>query len=64
MKELKDMLISEDADLVGFADLNGISMNKELSYGVSIGIKLSSELIKSIHDGPNIYYFEEYHGSI
>jgi epoxyqueuosine reductase QueG len=61
MKGLKELLISEDADLAGFADLSGMNINKEMPFGVSVAIKLSPELIKSIHNGPNMYYYEEYH---
>jgi epoxyqueuosine reductase QueG len=61
MKELKVLLISNGANLVGFADLNRIGKNKEMSFGVSVVVKLSPELIKSIHNGPNIFYYEEYH---
>jgi epoxyqueuosine reductase QueG len=61
MKELKDLLISNGANLVGFADLNGIGKNEETPFGVSVAVKLSPELIKSIHNGPNILYYEEYH---
>lgn len=61
MEELKNLLLSEGANLVGFADLKGISTNDEMPFGISVGVNLPVELIKSIHEGPNIYYFEEYH---
>ena len=59
MNELKNLLFSEGANLVGFANLNGI--NNEMPYGVCVAVKLSPELITSIHDGPNMFYFDEYH---
>ena len=61
MNGLKDLLFSNGANLVGFANLNGISKNNEMPYGVCIAVKLSPELIISIHDGPNNFYFDEYH---
>jgi epoxyqueuosine reductase QueG len=61
MEELKNLLLSEGANLVGFADLTGISTNEEMPSGISVAVKLSPELIRSIHNGPNIYYYEEYH---
>ena len=61
MNELKELLFSEGASLVGFADLNGINKNIEMPYGVCVAVKLSPELIISIHDGPNMFYFDEYH---
>jgi ferredoxin len=61
MKELEKLLLSEGANLIGFADLNGITTNKEMPFGISVAVKLSPELIKSIHNGPNMQYYEEYH---
>jgi epoxyqueuosine reductase QueG len=61
MEELKELLLSEGANLIGFADLNGITINKEMPFGISVAVKLSPELIKSIHNDPNIQYYEEYH---
>ena len=61
MKELKNLLVSHGADLVGFANLNGLSIDNELSFGISVGVKLSPELINSIVNGPNLFYFNEYH---
>jgi epoxyqueuosine reductase QueG len=61
MEGLKDFLIAQGAHLVGFADLNGLGVNNEMPFGVSIAVKLSSELVNSIHNGPNMFYFDEYH---
>jgi len=60
MNELKELLISRGADLVGFADLRDLDINHEMPFGVSVGVKLSARLVESIHDGPNMFYFEEY----
>ena len=59
MEELKKLLISQGANLVGFADLD--SINKEMPFGISVAVKLSPELIKSIDHGPNMFYFNEFH---
>ena len=61
MEELKDLLISKGANLVGFANLNGLNINNDMPFGVSVVVKLSPEVINSIQNGPNMLYFEEYH---
>jgi epoxyqueuosine reductase QueG len=61
MEELRNLLISHGANLVGFANLNGSSIDSELPFGISVVVRLSPELIKSIKNGPNMFYFEEYH---
>jgi len=58
MEELRKILISNGADLIGFANIDGI--NKEMPFGICVAVKLSKELIKSIQDGPNIFYFNEF----
>ena len=60
MEELKNLLISKGADLVGFANLDGITTNKEMPFGICVAVRLSPELIRSINDGPNIFYYNEY----
>ena len=61
MEELEKLLLSEGANLVGFAGLNEITINEKMPFGISVAVKLSPELIKSIHNGPNIWYYKEYH---
>ena len=61
MEELRNLLILSGADLVGFADLNGLTIDTELSYGISVAVKLSPEIISSIQNGPTLFYYEEYH---
>jgi len=61
MNELKDLLLSNGANLVGFANLSGINNNIETHYGVCVVVKLSAELIMSIHNGSNMLYFNGYH---
>ena len=50
------------ADLVGFCDL-GVSPVKELPtlrYGVSIAVKLSDAVLKTIENAPSFVYFQHY----
>jgi epoxyqueuosine reductase QueG len=61
MEELREKLIEKGADLVGFADLHGTTIDETMPFGISAAVRLAPELIASIHDGPNRYYFEEYH---
>ena len=61
MEELKELLISKGANLVGFANLNGLNINSDMPFGVSVVVKLSPEVINSIQNGQNMLYFEEYH---
>jgi epoxyqueuosine reductase QueG len=61
MEELRDLLVSNGANLVGFANLNESRIENELYFGISVVVKLSPELVISIKNGPNIFYFEEYH---
>jgi epoxyqueuosine reductase len=49
------------ADLVDFADLNSVIKGGDMPFGVSVAVALSPNIIKSIHDGPNIEYYNEYH---
>jgi hypothetical protein len=61
MEKLKKILLSEGANLVGFADMNGMTINKEMPFGISVVVKVSAKLIISIYNGPNVCYYEEYH---
>ena len=56
------MLIEKGAALVGFADLEGVSdsIKIPMRYAVSIAVALDASIIRSISDGPNATYFEEY----
>lgn len=60
--ELKEYLKSLGASLVGFADLTDVDTSsfKNMNYGISFGIKIKSEIIKGISDGPTKEYYEEY----
>ena len=59
---LKEKLISEGATLVGFCDLgfSPIENQPELRYAVSIVVKLSDSVLKTIVDRPSISYFQYY----
>ena len=63
MEELRNLLISNGANLVGFADLKESKIDNELSFGISVAVKLSPELINSIKNRPNIQYYEECHST-
>ena len=60
--ELKTLLQSKGADLVGFADLREIAsdVRENLPFGISIAVALNPEIIAGIQDGPNQPYYEEY----
>lgn len=59
-KQLKSLLLENGASLVGFADLKAI-IGGDMPYGVSVAVALPPELVKSIHDGPNMDYYDAYH---
>lgn len=59
---LKEKLLSEGASLVGFCDL-GVSPIEDqpyLTHAVSIVVKLSDSILKTIKDRPSISYFQHY----
>lgn len=59
---LKHTLLNEGACLVGFCDL-GVSPVKDepkLKYAVSIAVKLSDGVLRSIKERPSISYFQHY----
>lgn len=59
---LKDKLLSEGANLVGFSDIgvSPIENQPNLRYAVSIIVKLSDSVLKTITDRPSISYFQHY----
>ena len=58
--ELKAILYEGGASLVGFADLTSIIKNG-MPYGVSVAIAIPAAIVKSIHDGPNLAYYDACH---
>lgn len=61
-QNLKNLLIENDASVVGFGDLSGLPREKRKSFdtGISIGAALSPSVIKGIENGPTIEYYNEY----
>jgi len=59
--ELKEILYQSGADLVGFANLESVITEEDMSFGVSVAVAISPEVVKSIHNGPNMSYYNEYH---
>ena len=59
---LKNLAKSLGADLVGFCELgeNTSSIAKNLTCGISIGVKLSSAVLKTIDSAPTYVYFQHY----
>lgn len=60
-KELKDILYQKGANLVGFAKLKTVIQDGDMPIGISVAVALSPLIVESIHDGPNISYYNEYH---
>ena len=60
--ELFSFLKSNDASLVGFADLKEIDVESRDGFpiGISIAVALDPQIIAGIQDGPNPAYFKEY----
>jgi epoxyqueuosine reductase QueG len=59
---LKDLLISNGADLVGFGDLTALPPNvrQNLPVGVCVAVKYPRDVIMGIHDMPTRAYYEHY----
>lgn len=62
MNNLKKYLIENGASIVEYANLEGIPITQRnyLNFGISIGVSLNPEVIKSIEEGPNVHYQKEY----
>lgn len=60
--EIKNILLSSGATLVGFANLDKIAspFDKDIKTGISIAVALNPNIINKIIDGPTIEYYEEY----
>lgn len=62
--ELKELLLSEGASLVGAADISGLyngSENCGYPVGIAIAAAVPREVILGISDGPTIEYYNAYH---
>ena len=60
--ELKTLLRTNGANIVGFADLRSVTpdIRDGFPYGVSIAVALSPQIVSEIQDGPNRRYYAEY----
>jgi len=60
--ELKALLGSHGADIIGFADLREIApeIRDGLPFGVSIAIALNPQIVSEIQEGPTKQYYAEY----
>jgi epoxyqueuosine reductase QueG len=60
--ELKAVLQSNGASIVGYADLRNIApdIRDNLNFGVSIGVALHPEALPSIKTGPTQEYYEDF----
>ena len=60
--ELRGLLRSKGADMVGVADLRSIApdIRYNLPVGVSIAVALAPDIIAGIKGGPNWQYYNEY----
>ncbi len=59
---LKEYAHSLGADLVGFCDLTQSPVKEQptLHYAVSIAVKISDSVLKTIDGGPSFVYFQQY----
>ena len=60
--EIKELLLTSGASLVGFADLRGIDpvVRDGLPFGIAIARALNPRIIAGIVKGPTKDYYEEY----
>ena len=62
LDELRTLLLSNGADMVGIADLNEIPVDDRhgFPFSVSIAVALNPQTVSEIKDGPTKRYDEEY----
>ena len=60
-KELIEYFICNGATQVGFADLSNLE-NDGMNSGISILVSIPKSVVKSIREGPNIEYYNQYYG--
>ena len=60
--QLKNLAIDLGADLVGFCELPAPPIKEfpQLRFAISIGVKLSDGVLKTIEDAPSFVYFQHY----
>lgn len=56
-RTLKNCLLENGASQVGFARLSG----SQYVSGISILLRIPADVVRSIDDGPNMAYFDQYH---
>ena len=60
-RTLKELILDWGASLVGFADLGESPIDgQNLRYAVSIAVKLSDAILKTIDEAPTFTYFQHY----
>ena len=60
--ELKNFALTLGADIVGFCDLgqSPVPTLPQLRYAISLGVKLSDGVLKTIENAPSFMYFQHY----
>lgn len=58
-EELRDILRSEGASLVGFGDLRRAAPG-DLSVGVSVAVRIEPQVVRTLSDGPVRAYYDAY----
>ena len=61
-ESLEGELLGHGADLVGFADLNGLPPEQRLdmSVGIAVAVKYPKDVIKGIMEMPTMAYYDQY----
>lgn len=60
--DLKQMLLEQGAALVGFGDISELVKDKDsdMRFGVSVAVRMTPDIVKSIDKGPTEEYYSEY----
>ncbi|MDF2881650.1 MAG: (Fe-S)-binding protein [Clostridiaceae bacterium] len=61
-EELRQLLLTQGASLVGFGDISEIvkDQGNDLKCGVSVVVRMTPEIVKNIENGPTTEYYSEY----
>lgn len=61
-EDLRHLLLSQGASLVGFGDISEIIKNQDnhMKYGVSVAVRMTPAIVKNIENGPTEDYYSEY----
>ena len=62
LNEINEILLSNGASLVGFANIKNydLKINKKFKSGISIAVALDPQIVKDITEGPTLAYYDEY----